>query len=151
MGVSALSSSAFRVRTLYIGLVFALAWNAFGEQAAGPATEVAPAVPMPMTPEAVKAMPPWMQPDVVKAAVQIGMTPEQQTEFRRLVGNYITDRFAMIQQVISRGGMDLERTIRSKDRGLQSDLDKQMKVVLTKEQWPKYEDYKTVLKSHLKG
>jgi len=145
------SSAACRVRNLGLVLVFALAPYAFGEQAAGPETGVAGPVPTPMTADAVKAMPPWMQPEVVKSAVQINMNDEQKAEFRRLVGNYISDRVAMIQQVVSRGGMDLEKTIKTKDRRLQKELDEQMKVVLTKEQWPKYEDYKKVLKSKLKG
>ncbi len=95
-------------------------------------------------------LPPWMSPELVKAAVAINMTDVQKPEFNKIVGDYVTEHFDMIQQVVKRGGPNLDMTIKSKDNALVHAMDKQVKTVLTKAQWPAYEDYRKVLREGLK-
>ena len=57
------------------------------------------------------------EPDVIKAAVAINMTDAQKPEFNKVVGEYVTDHFAMIQKEMKRGAPNLDMTIRSKDNG----------------------------------
>ncbi len=115
--------------------------TAIAEEASAPAA-VAPAVPV--------QLPPWMSTDVLKAAVAINMTDAQKPEFNKVVGDYVTDYFAMIQKVMKVGAPNVDMTIRSKDNGLVHKMDDQVHKILTKEQWPSYEEYKKVLRAGLK-
>jgi len=99
---------------------------------------------------AAPALPPWMSADVVKAAVAINMTDAQAPEFNKVVGLYVTDYFAMIQKVMKVGAPNMDMTIRSKDNALVHKMDDGVHKILTKEQWPAYEDYKKVLRAGLK-
>jgi hypothetical protein len=96
-------------------------------------------------------VPAWLEPEVIKASLEIGLTPEQQPEFRRIVGQYITDRVAMIQQEIRRSPPNLDRVIKTKSNRLEKTMDAEMKVVLTEEQWKPFENYKKVLKSKFRA
>jgi hypothetical protein len=107
-----------------------------------PAAGAAPAVPV--------QLPPWMSPDVIKAAVAINMTDAQKPEFNKVVGQYVTDHFAMIQKVLKVGAPNVDMTIRSKDNALVHKMDEGVHKILTKEQWPAYEEYKKVLRAGLK-
>ncbi len=123
--------------------VFALALVgsfAIAEDAA-PAAGAAPAAPV--------QLPPWMSTDVLKAAVAINMTDAQKPEFNKVVGEYVTDYFAMIQKVMKVGAPNVDMTIRSKNNGLVRKMDDQVHKILTKEQWPAYEEYKKVLRTSL--
>ncbi len=122
-------------------LVLAIVGSAaIAEEAAAPAA-VAPAAPV--------QLPPWMSADVIKAAVAINMTDEQKPPFNKVVGDYVTDHFAMIQKVMKVGAPNVDMTIRSKDNGLVHKMDEQVHKILTKEQLPAYEDYKKVLRAGL--
>jgi hypothetical protein len=68
-------------------------------------------------------LPPWMSPDVIKAAVAINMTDAQKPEFNKVVGQYVTDHFAMIQKVLKVGAPNVDMTIRSKDNALVHKMD----------------------------
>jgi len=123
--------------------VFALALVgsfAIAEDAA-PAPGAAPAAPI--------QLPPWMSTDVLKAAVAINMTDAQKPEFNKVVGEYVTDHFAMIQKVMKVGAPNVDMTIRSKDNALVHKMDDKVEKILTKEQMPAYEDYKKVLRAGL--
>lgn len=95
--------------------------------------------------------PPWLEPEVIKASLEIGLTEAQQPEFRRIVGQYITDRVAMIQQEIRRSPPNLDRVIKTKSNRLEKAMDAEMKVVLTENQWKPFENYKKVLKSKFRA
>lgn len=118
--------------------------TAAAEDAAAPAAAVAE------TPIAVQ-LPPWMTTDVLKAAVQINMTDAQKPEFNAVVGQYVTDHFAMIQKELKRGAANLDMTIKSRDNALARTMDDQVREILTQEQWPAYENYRKVLRTSLKG
>lgn len=127
------------VATVFAALFVVAGFTAAAEEAAPAA---APAEPV--------QLPPWMSPEVIKAAVAINMTDAQKPVFNEIVGDYVTAHFAMIQKEVKRGAPNLDMTIRSKDNGLAHTMDDKVKKVLTKEQWPAYEEYKKELRSGLK-
>jgi len=96
-------------------------------------------------------LPPWMTPEVFKAAVQINMTDAQKPAFNSAVGAFITDHFAMMQKEAKRNAPNLEMRIKSKDKALVHALDDKVHGILAKEQWPAYENYKKILRSSLSG
>ena len=116
----------------------AIAIPAVAENAAAPA---APAVPL--------QLPPWMTPDVFKAAVRINMTDAQKPEFNKAVSDFISDHFSMMQKEAKRNAPNLDMRIKSKDKALVHALDDKVHKILTEEQWPAYENYKKELRSGL--
>ena len=95
-------------------------------------------------------LPPWVTPDLIKAAQAINLTPDQNAKFQQVVGDYVTAHFAMIAKVNKAAQPNIDMTIRSKDKGLVHQMDEEMKGVITDAQWPAYENYKKVLKGGLK-
>ncbi len=94
-------------------------------------------------------LPPWLTPEVFKAAVQIDMTAAQKPAFNKAVGDFISDHFAMIQKEAKRNAPNLDMRIKSQDKALVHKLDDNVRTILTKEQWPAYENYRKVLRSGL--
>ncbi|NJN51465.1 MAG: hypothetical protein HC809_06485 [Gammaproteobacteria bacterium] len=101
--------------------------------------------PLALAAESSQPVPPWLEPDVVKAAIDIGLDDAQLADFRRIVGDFLTKRMSMIQQEFRRSPPNLENAIRTKSRRLEKAMDADMKGVLTEPQWPGYEHYKDVL------
>lgn len=101
-----------------------------------------PAAAPPATPAAVPA---WMNQDVLKAAIEIRLDEKQQPEFRRIVGEYITNLGKVVQQEMRRESVNKDRTIKRKNNGLIKKMDAEVKPLLAEEQLPKYEEYKKVL------
>ncbi|HIG43722.1 MAG: hypothetical protein ABGY96_20600 [bacterium] len=91
-------------------------------------------------------LPPWAQPDVVMAALEIRMSEDQIPQFREAVSTYISDLTAMVSQV-SRGNnaTGIERKIRSKNNHLVQKMDERMAEFLSAEQMQKYEIYRDLL------
>ena len=121
----------------------------FASMLALAAAEEAPTNAEPAAPPV--QLPPWMTPEVFKAAVQINMTDAQKPAFNSAVSDFITDHFAMMQKEAKRNAPDLEMRIKSKDKALVHALDNKAHAILTMEQWPAYERYKKVLRSGLSG
>lgn len=101
------------------------------------------------TPAAPLQLPPWMTPDVFKAAVRINMTDAQKPEFNEAVSDFISDHFSMMQKEAKRNAPNLDMRIKSKDKALVHALDDKVHRILTEEQWPAYENYKKELRSGL--
>jgi hypothetical protein len=118
-------------------------WAAISTPAAAEdaATPSAPAVSV--------QLPPWMTPEVFKAAVQINMTDAQKPEFNKAVSDFISNHFAMMQKEAKRNAPNLDMRIKSKDKALVHALDDKVHKILTKEQLPAYENYKKELRSGL--
>ena len=114
----------------------------FASAGVAAAETVPPSEPLPQ-------LPPWMSVDVVKAAIAMNMTDAQKPAFNKIVGQYITDHFAMIQKEIKRNAPDLPMRIKSRDRALVHKMDDAAEKVLTKEQWPAYEQYRGALEKGL--
>jgi len=89
--------------------------------------------------------PAWESPEVVKAAIEIGLDEAQLPEFRRIVAEYLTDLGSMVQQELRRESTNKDRTIKRKNRGLIQKMDEQARVLLREDQWPKYLVYKEAL------
>lgn len=103
----------------------------------------------PVPPAAPVELPAWMTADVFKAAVQINMTDAQKPEFNAAVSEFISGHFAMMQKEAKRNAPNLDMRIKSKDKALLHALDDKVHKILTREQWPAYENYKKELRSGL--
>ena len=102
---------------------------------------------MPALAEAQQRTPPWMQPDVVKAAVDIGMTDEQLAHFRSHVAEFMDGRMKAFNNLTRRSVTNLDRKMKSRTKRLRRRMDEQMGELLTEEQYPKYEIYRDLLMS----
>jgi len=129
------------ILTALVSLYAAFAVAEDAAPAAAPAAGAAAAPPV--------QLPPWMTPDVLKAAVAMNMTDEQKPKFNQAVGDYVTAHFAMIQKVTKAGAPNLDMTIRSKDGALVRQMDDEVHKILTPEQLPAYDNYKKALHSAL--
>ncbi|MBM4203576.1 MAG: hypothetical protein FJ194_05415 [Gammaproteobacteria bacterium] len=96
--------------------------------------------------------PAFMQKDVLKAALEIGLTEEQQPKFRDGVTNFMNCRIAAFNRLMKgRDQVDIERKMKSKTKGCAKGMNKAMGEFLTEEQMPKYEHYRETLIDNMKG
>ena len=106
----------------------------------------------PSIPEAAQPRPAWMQPEVVRAAVDIGMSDEQLVQFRANVSEFIEGRIKAFNDLMRRHNVtNIDRKMKSKTNKLRRRMDEQMKELLTEDQYPKYEVYRDVLMSNMRG
>jgi phage terminase small subunit len=129
-----------------VGLVLFIAST---EASADEGATAAPATGAPAT--AHVQLPFWMTPEVLKAAIEIKMTDVQMHDFNEVVGQYVTDHFAMIQREAKREAADLDVRVRSRDGALARKMDEQVRAILTTEQMPAYGSYRKVLREQLKN
>jgi hypothetical protein len=93
---------------------------------------------------------PWLQPEVLRAAVGIGMTKEQMPDFRVAVTDLVTNRTRAINKVMGRNNVTgLKRKIRVASSRQFRKMDKSMTALLTDEQYPKYEIYRDLLSKNM--
>ncbi|MCY3793249.1 MAG: hypothetical protein F4X81_11960 [Gammaproteobacteria bacterium] len=103
---------------------------------------------MPALDGAAQQRPPWMQPDVVRAAVDIGMTDEQLAQFRSHVAEFMDGRMKAFNNLMRRNNVtNMDRKMKSRTNKLKRRMDEQMSELLTEEQYPKYEVYRDLLMS----
>ena len=101
---------------------------------------------------AAQPTPAYLQPTVLKAALEINLTEEQQPMFREALTNFFNNRMSAINLLLRRHNQTgLPRKIKSKTNGLLKTMDKDMAAFLTEEQIPAYETYRQTLKSNLQG
>lgn len=97
-------------------------------------------------PGAEQQQPPWMQPDVVKAAAEIGLTPEQQAPFRDAVTTMLTKMRQDVNRVLNGiDNRDIPRKLETRRKMRVRELNETMQQLLTAEQMPKYETYRDLL------
>jgi hypothetical protein len=95
-------------------------------------------------------VPPWMDPEVLKAAEGIGMVDDQLPQFRVYITEFTQDRLqAYVRLSRSNTLRDANRKIRSKTRTLFKRMDEQMGELLDVEQYARYEIYRDLLNSKL--
>jgi hypothetical protein len=95
-------------------------------------------------------MPPWMQPDVVAAAENIGMTEAQLPQFRAYITEFTQGQLtAYVRLSRSNTMRDAARKMRGKTRTLMRRMDEQMVELLDAEQYLRYEIYRDLLSSSL--
>ena len=103
---------------------------------------------IPALTEAAQPRPPWMQPDVVRAAVDIGMTDEQLAQFRSHVAEFMDGRMKAFNNLMRRNNVtNMDRKMKSRTKKLKRRMDEQMGELLTEDQYPKYEAYRDLLMS----
>jgi hypothetical protein len=101
---------------------------------------------------AAEPTPAYLQPSVLKAAVDIHLTEEQKPMFREALSKFFNDRMSAINLLLRRRNQTgLPRKIRSKTNSLLRTMDKDMAEFLMEEQMPAYEIYRQTLKSNLQG
>ena len=103
---------------------------------------------MPALEAAAQQRPPWMHPDVVRAAVDIGMTDEQLAQFRSHVAEFMDGRMKAFNNLMRRNNVtNMDRKMKSRTKKLKRRMDEQMSELLTEAQYPKYEVYRDLLMS----
>lgn len=94
----------------------------------------------------------WTDPEVLKAALAIGMTEEQKPKFGNGITGFLNCRIDAFKRLMKgRDNVDIERKMKSKTNACLRKMDKEMAGFLTKEQLPSYEIYRDTLSSRLKG
>lgn len=92
----------------------------------------------------------WTDPEVLKAALAIGMTDEQKPKFGNGITSFFNCRVDAFKRVMKgRDNVDMERKMKSKTNACLRKMDKEMAGFLTKEQLPKYDIYRETLTSKL--
>jgi len=94
---------------------------------------------------ATEATPPWLQPEVVKAYLAIGLTDEQKPLFRDALTTYLQDSNRAIRSAINSNKGNLEREIRRRVKKHISHWNETVAGFLTDEQYPKFEVYRDTL------
>lgn len=94
---------------------------------------------------------PWMQLDVLKAGLAIGMNDKQSPQFKTAVSRYLNDMNSVIKKLIRRNPSGLERKIKSKQKILRKRMDADMAAFLSTEQIQKYHVYRDLLIERMLG
>lgn len=89
--------------------------------------------------------PPWLQPHVIKAYVNIGLTEEQKPEFNKSISDYLQKSGRAINKAISTSKGNLDREIRRVMKKHINRWNRKAEEILTEEQYPKYEIYRDTL------
>ena len=88
---------------------------------------------------------PWLQPEVAKAYVDIGLTDEQKPKFQKVLIEYLQKSNRAIQSAINNNKGNLEREIRRRFKKQTKRWSKNATEFLTEEQYPKFEFYRDTL------
>ena len=104
---------------------------------------------VPLAPSQQPALPAWMTPELIEAAVAMDLTAAQKPKFNTIVGQFITDSLATVQREIRREAPDLEMRIKGRTKALTHHMDDAVHEILTEEQWPAFERYKKALSTAL--
>ncbi|MCZ6658709.1 MAG: hypothetical protein O7C67_15560 [Gammaproteobacteria bacterium] len=90
--------------------------------------------------------PPWMEPDVLKAAIDIGMNDEQLPQFRTCITEFVDGRTKALNRLLRGHNVtNMDRKIKSRTNSLKRTMNKRMSEFLTEEQYPRYETYRDLL------
>jgi len=89
--------------------------------------------------------PPWLQPEVVKAYVDIGLTDDQKPMFKEAQIDYIQKSHRAIRSAINSNKGNLEREIRRRIKKQLNRWSNNAAEFLTEEQYPKFEIYRDIL------
>lgn len=114
------------------------------------AAEPKPAATAATSAEVALPSEPWLQPEVLKAAVNIGMTQEQMPGFRAAVTDLVNNRAKAINKVMKRNNVsNLKRKINVASNRQFRKMDRSMAALLTDEQYPKYMIYRDLLSENM--
>jgi len=108
------------------------------------------AVWTPMHAVAAERTPAFLQPEVLKAALQINLTEEQKPQFQQALTDFVNGRMEAFAKLMKKNNQtNISRKMKSRTNGLLKDMDKAMASFLTEEQMPAYENYREKLKDAL--
>ncbi len=94
--------------------------------------------------------PPWLQPEVLKAAGAMQLTDEQLPQFRAAITNFEDNLVVATNRVLRQNNVvDLERKLKSLTNRQFKKLDKQVGTFLAESQQPQYLVYRDKLKTEL--
>ena len=89
---------------------------------------------------------PWLNPEVLRAAWEIGVTAEEQLEFRSAVTDFLQGYGADVRRLLNGNNRtDLPRKIARKRRVRVKAMDERIALILTDHQIPRYETYRDLL------
>lgn len=89
---------------------------------------------------------PWTDPEVLKAAIEIEMSPEQQVQFRTAITNFLEGLGSDVRKLLNaRNPTNIPRKIASKRNARVKVMDEEVQAFLTDEQMPSYEAYRDLL------
>lgn len=94
---------------------------------------------------------PWASQELIKASLELHLDETQQPVFRKSVGAFIDDYYRMIRKESRRNVPDQQRRIKRRTRSLTKQLDANLREALRQEQWPAYEQYRSLLLKALKS
>ena len=89
--------------------------------------------------------PPWLQPEVVKAYVDISLSDEQKPMFKKAQIDYLQKSNRAIRSAINNNKGNLEREIRRRVKKQMNRWSENAAEFLTEEQYPKFEVYRDTL------
>ena len=89
--------------------------------------------------------PPWLQPHVLQAYVNIGLTDEQKPAFNAAMAEYVQLSGRAINKVISTNKGNLKREIKRVTKKHLKRWSKNVAGIVTPEQYPKFEIYRDTL------
>jgi hypothetical protein len=100
---------------------------------------------------AAEKKPAWLQTDVLKSAIAINMTAEQQPKFQGAITVYLTD-FQKSFKKILRGSdaTGIKRKVKRMNNSLKKKMDSAMAEFLSEEQMQKYAIYRDTLSSAMR-
>jgi len=94
---------------------------------------------------------PWLQKDVLQAALNIDMDTEQSPKFKVAITRYFNDLNSGIKKLIRRNPPGLKREIKRKKNSVRKHMDQDMAKFLNDEQMTKYHIYRDLLLAKLNG
>ena len=93
--------------------------------------------------------PPWIQEEVIQAALEIRMTEEQSPLFRRAISNFFDSLNSAVHKLVRRNVTNLPREVRRKRNVYVKRMDAEMAEFLTLEQMPRYYEYRDLLLAYM--
>ena len=105
---------------------------------------------VPIMSHAAQSTAPWLQPEVLKAAVNIGLTDEQLPLFREAITHLAQNQTSATNKLLRQNNIaDLERKLTTVTNRQFKKMDREMGAFLTSTQLPRYDIYRNVLREHL--
>ena len=99
--------------------------------------------------------PPYLQPEVLRAAIAMNMTEVQKPQFQAAITRFFDDMIAAMAKLKKKTNDTnlhrMQRKAKSKTKSLLKAMDKDVAGFLAEEQLPAYDTYRDALKSNLPG
>ncbi len=95
--------------------------------------------------------PPWLDTDVLKAALAMELTDEQKPQFQQAVSDLVNGRGKATAKLLRRNNVtNLERKLKTANNRQFKKMDKNVAGFLSDDQYPRYVVYRDLLKQKMK-